>query len=62
MEESKTHSRRSESTIDSKANWYYDILVAKELHYTDYVIDRLRKEPDGIKRQQILTAARHGYY
>ena len=39
-----------------------DIKTAEQLCYPRSVIEKLRKEPDPVKRQRILTSARNGVY
>lgn len=39
-----------------------DIKTARQLCYPRSVIERLKKEPDPVKRQRILTSARNGIY
>ena len=39
-----------------------DIKTARQLCYPRSVIERLKKEPDPVKRQRILTSARNGNY
>ena len=38
--------------------WKNDIKAAKELYYSDYVIEKLKQESDPIKRSRILATAR----
>lgn len=42
--------------------WKADIRAAKELCYSEKVVNMLKKEPNPIKRSQILTNARKGVY
>ena len=48
--------------MERDKEWRNDIRVAKELHYKDIVINKLKNEPDPSKRYRILCNANHGLY
>ena len=47
---------------ESKMQWREDIRAAEELMYPKEVIEQLEKEPDAVKRANILSRARNATY